>query len=327
MQKIFTGIFILLICSSVSIAQTKFKERVYITVNDESLSDSLVKFLGQKEFYRTNGYKVMVLETKSKVENLVFKPGDRHIAETTKTVNGITHTIKTDSIISKADTIVLEKKEKFTKLADIKEGKYPANLHASNDTLYINFWLDKSNDRTYYDENVPEDSVFSFLPNKTYFITLRNRESVSFWGGNWVLSAVTVPFKMNFGKQGDPTILTTGINVSTFVGYRFSKHSYSYDMYKKMNKNEFSFSLGPILGLSSQEIDSASTSGQVLVKNNTPLLTAGFGGVINIKDFSIGVFGGKELGIGKEARTWNYHNRWWVGVGFGYKLALFNKPE
>lgn len=315
-------------------AQTKFKERVNINIYEKVDADSSIKFLKQEEYSLTKGYDIWVINYRTKKDTLELKKGDRLITEIEKTNKGKTYTVKTDSIVMRDTVMIFESKEKYSSKAEIDPGTYSANIYASNDTLYVNFWLETINDSTYYDYKNPEESDFQFLPTKKYFITLKNRQSAVFWGHNLEIAAVTIPFKLSFGYEKDnvevPAEFNTGVNISTFIGRRLTRHSYRYDTFDKMVEKESSFSVGAVLGVSSIEVDSSSTylsANPVLSKKNVPVFNAGLGAIVNIGDFNLGLFYGYDFGIGKSAAKWNFHQKPWLGFGFGYKVALFTKSE
>ncbi|MBD3615362.1 MAG: hypothetical protein HUJ22_02230 [Gracilimonas sp.] len=326
---LFTGL-ILFLFSEFATGQTKFKERVMINV--VHIKDSSQKKIAQ--YSKLDSLDIMELKTRSKKVVLDINKGDQLITTVEKTINGKTYTVKSDSIFSQNDVIIKSISETYSERASISSGRYAANLYASNDTLYINFWLAEHNDSTYYDFDAPNEADFKFLPNKKYFITLKNRQAVSFWGHNWEIGAITLPFKMHFGFEENnvkvPAEFNTDINISTFVGRRLSRVNYRYDMYEGMKNRNLNLSYGAVLGFSAQEIDSSSTylsNNPVLTKTSVPIFNLGVGLLFHISDFNLGVFYGWDFGIGTAATKWNFHQNDWLGFGLGYKIALFNKKE
>lgn len=324
---LFGAFLVLLGANSINVtAQTKFKERVSITVNQKTTPDSLLSIFGQSEFYSIKGLTVMIKKTRDKTIELELKAGQQHIVEQEKSYSGQKHILRSDSIVTKDTTLVFTVKESYSTVANIDNGRYVANLHTSNDTLYINFWLDVINDSTYYQVQNPDKYNWDFLPTEQYFITLKNRQSMSFWGYNWEIAAVTLPFKLHFGYSDTPYDFNTAVNISSFIGKRYSRFNYRYDTYEKMKKSDLSFSVGAVIGISSMIIDTTNTNESTLEQTNAPILSLGFGGIFNLRDFNLGVFGGYDFGIGTTASKWDFHRRPWLGFGFGYKIALFGNP-
>lgn len=332
-------LFLVLVIGILSIldakGQTRFKEYVLVNIFEKPLSSSTEGIVKQEQFSILFKYTINKFDIRDKKEYLRLKKGQLHITETQKTIKEVTHTIKTDSIVTSDTTLVITSKEKYSTPAYIKPGSYRANLHPSNDTLYINFWLDVKNNVSYYDANKPEITEFLFLPTETYFITLQNRQSVRFTGKNWEVAALTIPFRLHFGYSNSidtvAASLNTDVNISAFFGRRITRRNYRYESHRGILENKFSFSHGLTLGLSSTNIDSTNTIG-LSPKNDieeitVPIFTLGYGLMMNISDFNLGVFGGYDFGIGKNAAKWNFHQRPWFGFGFGYKLALFTKME
>lgn len=308
-------------------AQTRFNEYVSIDVIKNQTPDSLINAFGQSEFFTMKGLLIKVLETRNKAVKLELKAGQQHNTELEKIYSGVKHTISTDSIVARDTTLNFTIKEKYSDIAPIDSGRYVANIHTSNDTLYINFWLEQINDSTYYEVDNPEKYDWNFVPTKKYFVTLKNRQSIVLWGFNYEISALTMPFKLHFGYDDVSAQFNSQVNISTYIGRRFSRHNYRYDTYEGMKKSESSFSGGIIFGISSTSVDSTNSSITDLSPTSVPVFSAGMGGVFNFGDFNLGIFGGYDIGIGSTASKWNFHQKPWMGFGFGYKVALFGNSE
>ncbi len=369
------GVLLLCVFSSEAFSQTKFRHHVKIKVTEEIKEQETESALTENRQYEDYNYKYVILKKASeKVTDTLLVPGNSILtSEQEKTIGGVLFKFKKDSTIidsyikefevnkSKSDTLNLPRIRPgfFPRiLPKLRSGSYNANIKATNDTLYVNFWL-QSRDTTkgksliknlfrkcqfsrknncdvpYYSLNERWKKDVPISPEETYYITLKNRQSVKFPYRNFDLAAFTVPFKYHFGYTSsndleiDPNF-NSDVNLSLFLGRRIGSIRYTYDEYNGMIERDKSVSIGLVAGLSSQKIDSASTSASenpISSEINVPSLSLGIGLVFHINDFNLGAFYGYDFGLGQTARKWNFNERPWLGFGFGYKLAFLKKPE
>ena len=322
-------------------SQTEFRHNVKIRGEGIPKSSRAEPFLPSKPYAlsKTQIYKVSKEETK---DTLIVQKGFVLKQTVEKTSKDTVFEAKKESILTENDTIVSMTTKKGAERLFLPKETFKASLYTSEDTIYVNFWLtvnkrDKNGHKekyTYYDASPAEKKYFFVTPDSKYFIKLNNRQSRPFYFTNWEIGALTIPLKYRPGFTRNEIdvspLLDTEINMNLFVGYRMGRVSYTYDQHKKMLTNMWSVSVGGFVGLGTQKIDSISTStalAPLTSEKNVPLLSYGAGAVFNLSDLSLGLFLGVDNGLGKTADKWDFDNRFWFGVGLGYKLSFLGKQE
>jgi len=325
-------------------AQTKFKERVKIKGSADWYSERYVLADSTKSFElmqddvvrRDHGLQVIVEEKKTKTYK-IEGPADLTI-KSEKKINGKTYYSESKEVITTEKVITYDEKKKVAVPFNLWKGaagtsykKHKANLFVKKDTIYVNFWLHPN----YYklSDRAQKDSV-PYRPEETYFILLKDRQYVSFPFSNYEMSAITIPFKYHFAfRENDQYIqplFKAGVNVSTFIGYRYGRVRYKNVKQSGISTSSWSFSHGVLFGLNAQTMDSTTTSlsGIPFTKERTlPTLSLGVGTTLNIRDFDLGFFIGLDAGLGTAATKWNYHSKPWIGFGLGYNIAFFGKKQ
>jgi len=281
--------------------------------------------------------KFMIYKIKEKKVNdqLSLRPNSKLTTTQKKVKDGVEYKVEWDSLYTDSYQKNFSKKKKIVEPLCLSKDKYKANLLVSGDSLLINFWLFTNKEGTpFYSLTKEEQKAVPYNPQTKYFSILKNRQYQSFAFNNWEVSVLTIPFKYHFGYSVDSIEIdpnfSTNVNLSGFIGRRSGRVRYSYDSYKKMIESEWSATYGVTVGITSQKLDSISTANSKESLNRevtVPILSIGAGVVFNIKDFNIGIYGGIDEGVGKLAQKWNFDDRFWIGFGFGYKLAFLGKTE
>lgn len=172
--------------------------------------------------------------------------------------------------------------------------------------------------------------------NAKYVLELQNREYISYNSPSLDLGTLTIPFKYRFGfKKNGIEIkddVTASFNIGVYGGYKLSRYSIINKAGTYTNRTLFSLRVGPFINLSTTTLDSVSTSvGKVTlakdIKQNIAVLSTGLGLMGNIKNVQVGIFGGWDFGMGSDSGNWNYHKRFWLGFGVGYKLTDLFAPK
>jgi hypothetical protein len=216
------------------------------------------------------------------------------------------------------------------------ERRGKANIKQSNDTLYINYWLNKE-----YNEicDKKSDTFNECICNpprdpNTYFILLKDRQYASFRHTRFEFGALTIPFKARWqskkNNQSIPADFSIDFNASMYFGWAFGKTKFYY--YKNHDKQPTSrmFSFGFFTGFSQVKLDSTNTYtdiAPVLKEKNVPALSLGMALMANIRSFSFGVFPGWDIVFGPTGSKWNYNGRPYLGFGIGYKINFNPKKE
>jgi hypothetical protein len=330
MKKAIFGLISIILLGSFASAysQTQFRHKVVIRGHGKPTKDTGMVMKEQ------GGYEMYQIKKVPKIDSLHLLKDYKLTRSQEFKVKGINYELAKDSLIAQENYFLLKTSKPKAERFYLDNGKYKANLSISKDSILINFWLWEKNKKTYYGSTPEERTTFPFDPQTKYFMQLKNRQFESFYYTNYELAILTIPFKCHFGyntdgKTVDP-VFNTNINISTFLGKRMGRASYSYDMYKGMVENNWSVTLGAFLGIGAQKLDSASTSLSEIPLSkeaDIPAVSYGLGLLFNISDFNLGVFLGWDKGLGEIGEKWNFDNKPWLGFGFGYKLAFLGKPE
>lgn len=170
-----------------------------------------------------------------------------------------------------------------------------------------------------------------------YIISYGNRDYFKFNASNWDVGAITIPFKIRPGYETNGIKVETEImadyNVGLFGGWSYGCERYRYETGELKKLSNIKVSVGGFVSLGKQDLDSlATTTADVpLVKDITRsmmIVTVGGGVMFSFADIKLGAFVGTDLGTGEYSKKWNFHGRYWVGLGLGYNLAgLFPKKS
>lgn len=189
-----------------------------------------------------------------------------------------------------------------------------------------------------YKENDPNILDY-YLVNRydkdaDYTMKLENREFVSYRKQSLEFGPLTIPFKFRFGYSRNDIYIneefTTDLNVGIFGGYKIGKYRVRYEGSSLKDLANISCTIGGFLNLSSAGLDSLSTTSSKTPfkkeeKATIGILSPGFGAMLTVYNFQIGVFLGWDFGFGRNAKNWNFNNRPWLGFGIGYSLTSFWK--
>ena len=173
--------------------------------------------------------------------------------------------------------------------------------------------------------------------NAKYIFELPNRGTLSYKFRSLDFGALTIPFKYRFGyKQGEIKVksdVIAGFNIGVYAGYKLTNYKLKNRSGTFVNDTFSSLRIGPFLNISAAALDSVTTTAGVEPmakddKQNIAVLSPGLGVMYDIKGVQFGVYGGWDVGMGPEARNWNYNKKFWLGFGIGYKLTdLFAKKD
>ncbi|MDN5210471.1 hypothetical protein QQ020_00380 [Fulvivirgaceae bacterium BMA12] len=326
-----TGSLALLIVQYCNSQSTKFGEYIYIKKKTEIS-------------YLKNGNKKLTLEKGTELK---------------KKQNFISDKVKYDAELKR----ILNKNEDFTvkknSLIKTKNLYGKANISQKKDTLYINFWLfkkgakplskqdrsiqvvDNYNYKRSIDDRFRDSDITEYERDKKYFIILKNRQTFTVWHRSIEISALSIPLKIrpsiniNNAETNEvikeDLIVSANFNVSTFVGVRFGQQQYTYRWNEEIPPGGWAVTVGAFAGIGIETLDSLNTSNSpapLEMKKDIGSFSLGLGMVLDIKGFKLGFFVGQDRTSNSPiARKWNYRNKAWYGVGFGYKLPLFKDPS
>lgn len=191
--------------------------------------------------------------------------------------------------------------------------------------------------------NISNPSILEYyLVNKydisnKYMLKLNNRESLSYKSSSLDLGALTIPFKYRFKyKKGDFNIksdVSASFNIGAYAGYKLTKYHLINRADSYVHKSMFSLRVGPFINISAAALDSTNTTtGKTPFKKdekqNIAVLSTGIGLMGDIRGLQVGIYGGWDFGMGPEGSNWNYHRKFWLGFGIGYKITdLFAKKD
>lgn len=170
----------------------------------------------------------------------------------------------------------------------------------------------------------------------TYSLKLDNREFMALYKTSWEFGPLTIPFKKRYGyekpgENGAAAVkvkddFSADLNVGVFGGYRFGKRRVRYEAPVMKELANLGVTVGPFVNLSTATLDAGTTTAGEKPygkdeKATIGVLSPGIGAMLDIYNFRIGAFWGKDVGFGGEAKNWNFNNKWWVGFGVGYSIT------
>lgn len=146
---------------------------------------------------------------------------------------------------------------------------------------------------------------------------------------------VTVPFKFRFGYTKDtihvPNDASANASIAGYIGRKWGSTSFYADKARTTNSVAFTaaYFLGPsVITVSSENAfptkDSIITR-QLKTKANELGLSTGIAGTLSLRNFNIGAYVGIDIPLTGNSDRWYYANRPWIGIGFGYKLAMLGE--
>jgi hypothetical protein len=162
-----------------------------------------------------------------------------------------------------------------------------------------------------------------------FYYELANRQTVKFRFRAISVGAITIPLQYRFpytadnGRQIEDDF-ATGPTAALYGGYTWGKARYTY---LKHAANEIqrdrSFTLGAFVGVSTIEVDSASSlSAAEPLTGETTVGVASLGatGLLSFRGVEAGLFLGMDFAGGSAGRKWDYDRRPWAGLGVGFNL-------
>jgi hypothetical protein len=163
-----------------------------------------------------------------------------------------------------------------------------------------------------------------------YVLELDNREFIGYKSASLDFAALTIPFKFRKGftengKKVDADV-SASFNIGVYGGYKLTHYRIINKGGTYIQRSSAALRVGPFLNFSAISIDSISTTvGKVPKtkdqKSTIGVLSTGFGVMGDLKGVQLGVYVGWDFGMGSEAVNWNYHKRFWWGIGVGYKIT------
>jgi hypothetical protein len=345
MKKKLTNLFILILLPSSSIlfAQEQFRYKVVIPAAHFKCDTTAIKESLSQPSYKNFPY-VYQLVTQTEKSDVKFQKDGKLIESKEYTLDKKKYKYEYSTLLDSDTIYVHKKKKKVAKCwsSDPKyHRKYSANLHVSNDTIYVNFWLPGG----FGDMSPVEQKSVKPNPQEKYFMTLKNRESVTFRQYNWEIGAMTIPFKIynsfyknkqNVTGSSQPVYIkpdvSANLNIGLYGGFRVGRVYYTYDKYKKMVEKDWSWTFPLFVGFNQLTLDQTNTLAATLPYEDDEsikigALSIGTGAVYNIRNISLGLYLGSDVALGTRADDWDYNERLWIGVGFGYKLKMLGKKE
>lgn len=179
--------------------------------------------------------------------------------------------------------------------------------------------------------------VNRFDRNAKYILELQNREYIAYNSQSLDLGALTIPFKYRFGYTRNGVEIkddiSSSFNIGFYGGYKLTRYSIINKGGTYVNRTHAALRIGPFMSISATTLDSLSTTGGEApklkdYKQTIAVLSTGIGLMGDVKGVQLGIYGGWDFGVGPDATAWNYHKRFWLGFGVGYKITdLFAKKD
>jgi hypothetical protein len=183
-------------------------------------------------------------------------------------------------------------------------------VRTKGDSVVIRFWQ--------YNENTQQAEYKAFnyntATNRTrYFIALRSE-----------ISAVSVPFH---ARSRWPTVSAGALLIP--IKMRRKPFDFSKDItlgpsialrWRTTNRVDQFISLVGSFGLTSVQLDSASTEGQVRQPLDVSAVTPALGLVYEVDNFQFGAFVGWDMISDNRRSRWEYQGDRWFSIGLGYSI-------
>ncbi len=190
-----------------------------------------------------------------------------------------------------------------------------ANIVPQGERLLVYFW----------ENGKLNDSLKIFLSENSFSIPLESNKNLSVFTDSFHLGAMTLPIKIYLNRRDEDVkggMVETGINVGVYAGYKFGwkkyvklKHEDNYRIYTK------AFSINLILGASKITVDDKNSVGYSQTKKeDLPAFITGLSMGLHYRDFSFLLASGFDILLSSGGDNWNYKDKPWLGIGFGYKI-------
>ncbi len=130
-----------------------------------------------------------------------------------------------------------------------------------------------------------------------------------------------------YEKNDDaPAESTASINLAGYIGWKFGYTQFNYD--QTQTHNTLSWMIGGFFGPALIPLTANNVNYNTdLNRHSSTELTLSTGGFVSveIRSFSLGLFGGSDIPI--ESSPWVYRYKPWVGIGFGFNLGVFSSAS
>lgn len=202
---------------------------------------------------------------------------------------------------------------------------YPDKADPSR--LRVNFWLQPNG--LQWQEAGQTVSISADSARKIHFyFKLKNRQSVRFSTQAWSVGALTLPLRIRPGyRASNGTVIpTTGgaLAAGIYGGYTWGRARYTYLEHTETAVEQvWGLTVAGLLSASSADVDSTTTRSAatpVSQKTGIAVVSPGLGVLGRVRGVEVGAFVGIDYGIGRVARAWDYHGRYWFGAGLGFNL-------
>lgn len=167
-----------------------------------------------------------------------------------------------------------------------------------------------------------------------YYLKLENNYYISLPTTSFDLGPITIPLKIRPGfskkiNNEDIEISSSvegDLNIGVFGGFSVGRTRFRYQKTEMKELSKINFTIGGFIGISKQDVDSLSSNASKEplangIKKNFATISPGIGLLATIYNFQLGLLFGIDTGIGKNAKSWNFNNRPWIGFGIGYSLS------
>lgn len=173
-----------------------------------------------------------------------------------------------------------------------------ANVKFVGNQLFINPW-------TMGDDEVRDQD---------YYFRLKNRQQVKLHYQQLTFTALTIPLKVQFGRDNSVNY-QTGISIGSLLGYSWGNTRFTYRSKLDNFQRSQEFTIGGLVNVSSIKFNNSNNR-----EVNTGSIALGLGALYTYETISVGVTYGFEWAVGQYSLDWNYNDRPWLGFAIGYSL-------
>jgi hypothetical protein len=252
--------------------------------------------------------------------------GDYEKEETTE--GGVTTTKNGDYTIYKtitkgsgaqAETTFEIKKKEFVKQNKIK---LEIDITQDDDVVYVELSRGIKKETGSVANLTNSATIINSADNDaTFYWKLEPGEEFKYYRTAWSFGALSLPFKIRFGKesQGRPSTIETGLdNVGIYLGRR-----YSIIKYKNGSFKYFHFTIAPFAGPQKITVNKDNSKGIITEEIDRLGVTTGIAISFSAGNLTAGIAPGIDFLSGKYKEDWVYNKKLWLGFAVGYKISLF----
>ncbi|HEX8547905.1 MAG TPA: hypothetical protein VF691_13145 [Cytophagaceae bacterium] len=204
----------------------------------------------------------------------------------------------------------------------LSDGNYKLRQSQSVREAYIKLNEDEVKIH-YLSTDSTASKIITILATETEEESLENFKAVCF-KRTFDIDFVTVPFKLRPTKNDFPAQLSTNINGSFFIGFRYDQYKIKYKNTllntHKREINHFGYSLGLFNGFGATAMNPWVTNNKINIEYDGVVYLKGVALLLGIDNLNFGIALGMDHLLDSNKSYWIYQGTPWVGITLGLNL-------